>query len=221
MAAQRGFFDLDERYAALLAAGDPLEKSGGLIDFTKFCPRSMRPCSALMVAGGRSPAAGRSHDAQDFDPADALRPVPRAGRVPDPGSPKFSGAGIRLGRFLGLDDGDYKPGGTTIWRFREALVRSDAIEALFARFDAHLNSLCYLIIGGQIADASIIQAPRWRMTDEERADVREGGIPRLGRRSQQDFHGKTVMRAGRSSEGAARTGRMDTLIYLRSASCEA
>lgn len=35
---QRGFFDLDERYAAFSAAGDPLEKLGGLIDFEIFRP---------------------------------------------------------------------------------------------------------------------------------------------------------------------------------------
>lgn len=28
-----------------------------------------------------------------------------------------------------------------MWRFREALVRADAIDALFVRFDAHLKSL--------------------------------------------------------------------------------
>jgi hypothetical protein len=36
MSEQRGFFDLDARYAALSAAADPLEKLGGLIDFEIF-----------------------------------------------------------------------------------------------------------------------------------------------------------------------------------------
>ena len=38
VSVQRGFFDLDERYAALSAAGDPLEKLGRLIDFELFRP---------------------------------------------------------------------------------------------------------------------------------------------------------------------------------------
>ena len=38
MAEQRGFFDLDERYAALSAAGDPLVRLAGLIDFEMFRP---------------------------------------------------------------------------------------------------------------------------------------------------------------------------------------
>lgn len=58
-----------------------------------------------------------------------------------------------FGRFLGLEDGDNTLDETTIWRFREALVRADAIETLFARFDAHLKSLGYPAMGGQIVDA--------------------------------------------------------------------
>jgi IS5 family transposase len=44
-----------------------------------------------------------------------------------------------FGRFLGVDDGDNAPDETTIWRYCEAMVRADAIDALFARFDAHLD----------------------------------------------------------------------------------
>lgn len=38
MSVQRGFFDLDARYAALSAAGDPLEKLSALINFEIFRP---------------------------------------------------------------------------------------------------------------------------------------------------------------------------------------
>ena len=36
MAGQPGFFDLDERYGALSAAGDPLEKLAGVVNFEVF-----------------------------------------------------------------------------------------------------------------------------------------------------------------------------------------
>jgi IS5 family transposase len=52
-----------------------------------------------------------------------------------------------LARCLGLDDGDNTSDETTIWRFREASVRADDVDALFARFDAHLKSLGYLAMG--------------------------------------------------------------------------
>jgi hypothetical protein len=36
MAEQRGFFDLDDRYRALSAAGDPLERLAAAVDFEVF-----------------------------------------------------------------------------------------------------------------------------------------------------------------------------------------
>ena len=38
MVGQPGFFDLDERYAALSAAGDPLERLAAVVDFELFRP---------------------------------------------------------------------------------------------------------------------------------------------------------------------------------------
>jgi hypothetical protein len=38
MADQPGFFDVDERYAALSAAGDPLERLSAVVDFEIFRP---------------------------------------------------------------------------------------------------------------------------------------------------------------------------------------
>jgi transposase, IS5 family len=36
MMGQAGFFDLSDRYAALSAAGDPLERLAGVVDFELF-----------------------------------------------------------------------------------------------------------------------------------------------------------------------------------------
>ncbi|PRX31215.1 transposase [Meinhardsimonia xiamenensis] len=82
-----------------------------------------------------------------------------------------------FGRFLGIDDGDRVPDETTIWCFREALVQANAIERLFARFDAYLRAAGCLAMSGQIVDASIVAAPRQRMSEEERAIVKGGGTP--------------------------------------------
>jgi transposase-like protein DUF772 len=38
MSGQRGFFDIDERYAALSAAGDPLQRLAAVVDFEVFRP---------------------------------------------------------------------------------------------------------------------------------------------------------------------------------------
>src|SRR3954471_20628691 len=38
MSGQRGFFDIDERYATLSAAGDPLQRLASVVDFEAFRP---------------------------------------------------------------------------------------------------------------------------------------------------------------------------------------
>ena len=52
------------------------------------------------------------------------------------------------------------PGQTTVWLFREALVAAGAIEAMFARFDAAMKAQGYFALGGQIIDATIVEAPK-------------------------------------------------------------
>jgi hypothetical protein len=46
----------------------------------------------------------------------------------------------------------------TIWLFREQLTRGGAIERLFARFDSALRDEGVLAMGGQILDATVVQA---------------------------------------------------------------
>jgi transposase, IS5 family len=38
MSGQRGFFDIDERYTALSAAGDPLQRLASVVNFEVFRP---------------------------------------------------------------------------------------------------------------------------------------------------------------------------------------
>jgi transposase, IS5 family len=55
MAGQRGFFDVDERYAALSAAGDPLERLAAVVE-SSCSGRSWRRRSRARTgpgAGGR------------------------------------------------------------------------------------------------------------------------------------------------------------------------
>ncbi len=62
-------------------------------------------------------------------------------------------------RFLGLGLADAVPDANTIWTFREALKKSNAIDALFERFDAALRDAGFLAMSGQIVDATIVAAP--------------------------------------------------------------
>ena len=161
MSDQRGLFDLEERYQLLSAAGDPLEKLSALIDFEMFRADLV---SALAYRsgsqGGRPP----------LDPVMMFKVLVLQAlyNLCDPQA-EFQILDRRsFGRFLCLDDGDSVPDETTIWRYREALTKTGAIKTLFERFDTHLKTNGYLAMGGQIVDATIVQAPRQRMSSEEK-----------------------------------------------------
>jgi IS5 family transposase len=71
-------------------------------------------------------------------------------------------------RFLGLGLADAVPDANTIWTFREALKKADAIDGLFRRFDEALRSEGFLAMSGQIVDATIVATPKQRNTIEEK-----------------------------------------------------
>jgi len=83
-------------------------------------------------------------------------------------------------RFLGLGLDGTVPDATTVWLFRERLVKAKVIDRLFARFDAALTDQGYLAMGGQIIDATVVPAPKQRNTEEEKAALKEGRIPERG-----------------------------------------
>lgn len=86
--------------------------------------------------------------------------------------------------FLGLGLAGRVPDCSTTWRFgvppplaREALVAAGAIEELFAYFDRTLIEQGHLALGRQLIDPSIVEAPRQRLTTEEKQVIRFGKRP--------------------------------------------
>jgi transposase, IS5 family len=65
----------------------------------------------------------------------------------------------------------------TIWLYREQLVRTGAFDRLFAHFDRVLRERGYLAMGGQIVDATIVEARRPRLTEAEKDTIKSGGTP--------------------------------------------
>jgi len=170
MGGSPGFFDLDERYAALSASGDPLERLRAVVDFEIFRPLlNQALCRSDGSKGGRPPIDpvllfkilvlqalyGLSDEQAEFQIRDRLSFM----------------------RFLGLGLADRVPDYSTIWRFREALVTAGAMEELFVQFDRALTERGYFALGGQLIDASIIEAPRQRLTVEEKRQIRSGERP--------------------------------------------
>jgi transposase, IS5 family len=189
MAGQCGFFDADQRLRELSEAGDPLERLLAVVDFEIFrdelnaaLRRSDRrkggrpPLDAVMMFKVLVLQAlyGLSDEAAEYQIRDRLSFM----------------------RFLGLGLGDAVPDRTTVWLFREAL---GAIDTLFARFDAELKRQGYFALGGQIIDASLVEAPKQRLSAEEKRQIRDGETPSWPRAKarQKDTEARWTIKRGR------------------------
>ena len=108
-------------------------------------------------------------------------------------------------RFVGLALHDPVPDAKTIWLYREQLARAGAAERLFARFDALLRAKGWLAMGGQIVDATVIEARRPRLTHAEKETIKGGGVPaewNPARRAQIDRDGRWTIKRGKKRDAA-------------------
>jgi len=80
-------------------------------------------------------------------------------------------------RFLALELHDDVPDARTIWAFREQLIAAGAVEKLFEKFDAMLNSAGFAASGGQIVDATFVEVPRQRNPRDDNATLKKGETP--------------------------------------------
>lgn len=170
MAGQPGFFDLSDRYEALSAAGDPLERLTAVVDFEIFR-------GPLVAALRRSPRAKGGRP--PFDPVLMFKILVLQAlySLSDEATEFQIKDRLSFQRFLGLGLDGTVPDATTVWLFRERLVKAKAIDRLFARLEAALKERGYLAMGGQIIDATVVPAPKQRNTEAEKAAIKEGRVP--------------------------------------------
>ncbi|WP_126174557.1 IS5 family transposase [Altericroceibacterium xinjiangense] len=168
MTGQPGFFDLSDRYEALSAAGDPLERLSSVVDFEVF----RGPLVAALRRGPR-----RKGGRPPYDPVLMFKILVLQAlySLSDEATEFQIRDRLSFQRFLGLEGA--VPDATPVWLFRERLVKAKAIDKLFASFDAALKDRGYLAMGGQIIDATVVPAPKQRNTEEEKAAIKEGCIP--------------------------------------------
>ena len=214
MAGQRGFFDTDERLRWLSAAGDPLERLASVVDFELFRPD-------LDAALGRSDRARGGRPPNDPVLMFRILVLQTLYTLSDDQTEYQLRDRLSFMRFVGLALHDAVPDAKTIWLFREQLVRAGAFERLFARFDAALAERGYLAMGGQIVDATIVEARRPRLTQAEKDVVKGGGIPEdwtPARTRQIDRDGRWTLKRGRkkppASGGAARTAASEIAVPM-------
>ena len=210
MAGQPGLFDRDERYAALSAAGDPLERLGAVVDFELFRDELDAALErADRTKGGRPP-----YDAVLMFKVLVLQTLYT---LSDDQTEYQIRDRLSFMRFLGLALEDRVPDAKTIWLFREQLTRAGAIGRLFARFDTVLREAGYLAMGGQIVDATIIPARRPRLTRGEKTTVKGGGVPAdwsKAKWAQMDTDGRWTLKRGRKRLGRERHERAHSEIVI-------
>jgi len=169
MARQLGFFDLDHRYEALSASGDPLERCGRLVDVGFF----LEPLAKALRRSDRSKGGRPPYDPVMMFKVLVLQALYNLSN--DKAEFQIRD-GLSFMRFQGLGLSDRTRDANTSWLFREQLVRARAVERLFDRFDRHLEAHGYLAMSSQIVDASIVQAPKQRNNDAERTAIKEGRV---------------------------------------------
>ncbi|WP_237907539.1 IS256 family transposase [Azospirillum brasilense] len=192
MAGQAGLFDLQDRYAELSKSGDPLERLLSVVDFEVFRP-------TLDAALGRKDRSRGGRPPLDAVMMFKILVLQALYGLSDEQAEYQVRDRLSFMRFLGLGLGDRVPDRTTIWLFREALVTAGAMEGLFARFDADLKERGYFALGGQIIDASIVEAPRQRLTREEKRQIRDGEDPPWppAKARQKDTQARWTVKRGR------------------------
>lgn len=80
-------------------------------------------------------------------------------------------------RFLGLSRGERVPDAKTIWLFRNKLTKGRVIHQLFKKFNEELSAKGLITHKGTIVDATFVEAPRQRNSQEENKQIKSGEVP--------------------------------------------
>lgn len=196
MAGQPGFFDADERLKAVSAAGDPLERLAAVVDFELFRPE----LEAALARSDRAKGGRPPYDAVLMFRVLVLQTLYT---LSDDATEYQLKDRLSFMRFCGLALHDSVPDAKTIWLFREQLTRAGAVDRLLARFDALLRERGYLAMGGQIVDATVIEARRPRLNRTEKETIKGGGVPAdwtKARTRQIDRDGRWTLKRGRKRQ---------------------
>ncbi|MEM8554186.1 MAG: IS5 family transposase [Pseudomonadota bacterium] len=167
MAKQVGFWSVDDRLAEISAGGDPLETLNAAVDFERF-----RPILERAAGGARSPKGGRP--SLDVVLKFRMLVLQSLHGLSLDATERMVRDRLSWMRFCRLSLSDTVPDANTLWDFREALIKADALDALFQELDRAINQAGFIPRAGQIIDASLIAAPRQRNSDGEKAAIKAG-----------------------------------------------
>mgnify|MGYP001605191213 CR=1 FL=1 len=213
---QNSFFDLQNRYASLSEAGDPLERLNAVIDWEIF-----RPILARLDRTERKSAAGRKPTCRVL--MFKLLILQRLNNLSDERLQYQVSDRLSFMRFLGLELAGNVPGARTVWAFREALKEHQRVDALFDRLNQTLAALGVELKSGQIIDATFVPVPIQRNGREANALIKENAVPIDGgkspaKRAQKDIDARGTKKGGQSHYGYKNHINIDTDTKLIAAS---
>ena len=167
MSKQPSLWDVDNRLAEISADGDPLEKLSATVDFERFRP-------ILETAAGRPRGAKGGRPALDVVLKFKMPVLQSLRGLSLEATEHMVRDRLSWTRFCGMDLSDKVPDANTLWDFREAPVKAGVPDELFKEMDQIVAEAGFISRSGQIVDASLVAAPRQRMTGEEKAAIKEG-----------------------------------------------
>jgi IS5 family transposase len=167
---QIGLFDESNRLKKLSSLGDPLEKLNSVIDWRLFEGTLNKVFAKEQKGvGGRPPYS--------YLLMFKVLILQRLFNISDDQAEYQINDRVSFMRFLGLSLGDRVPDAKTIWLFRDTLVKADVMEDLFKLFNLQLEQQGIIFHKGTIVDATFVEAPRQRNTQEENRLIKEGKTP--------------------------------------------
>ena len=196
---QNSFFDLENRYASLSEAGDPLERLNAVIDWEIF-----RPILARIDRAERKSAAGRKPLCRVL--MFKLLILQRLNNLSDERLQYQVSDRLSFMRFLGLELAGNVPDARTVWAFREALKEHHLVDALFDRLNQVLADLGVELKSGQIIDATFVPVPIQRNGRENNALIKANAVPidwskTPAKRAQKDINARWTKKGGQSHYG--------------------
>jgi IS5 family transposase len=196
---QNSLFDLENRYASLSEAGDPLERLNAVIDWKMF-----RSLLERIDQKPRKSAAGRKPTCRIL--MFKMLILQRLHHLSDDRLQYQVTDRLSFMRFLGLDLAADVPDAKTVWAFREALKTHRLVEPLFELLNLALAQLGVAMKSGQIIDASFVPVPIQRNTREENAKIKENEVPAEwedspSKLAQKDVHARWAKKGGKTYYG--------------------
>lgn len=187
----RSFFDEENRMTKISKIGDPLEVLNAIIKWEMF--RDILKKNIVRKEnnkGGRPPF--------DMVMMFKILVLERLYNLSDDQAEFQINDRRSFMRFLGLESYDTVPDAKTIWKFRDDLSKTDAIEECFHLFNEMLAEEGLITHSGTIIDATFVDTPRQRNTREENKKSRMAKFRRIGRsrKMPQNGHKRIQMHAG-------------------------